>query len=271
MSSYFLKYSRTTARSDVMLVYDKEKKKLHNALKSINRTSFITNIWKSKNQRISYMLVTGHYVDSNWKLQKRVLSFLHLSPPHTATEIVDTFYKSLNEWGLENKVFTLSVDNASNNDRAIKLLKDNFRVRKKLFFGGRIFYIRCCAHILNLMVKDGIKSIDFVVKKIRDTISYLNASEGRLLRFADVVHQLHLSTRKLIMDSPTRWNSTYNMLNVALKLRDEFISYSERDLTYHNYPTEEEWSNIEKVWTYIVVFSLHFKVLYGLCFRLGSA
>ncbi|KAI0531206.1 hypothetical protein KFK09_000759 [Dendrobium nobile] len=193
------------------------------------------------------MVVTGHFVDSNWKLQKRVLSFLHLSPPHTATEIVDTFYKSLNEWDLENKVFTISVDNASNNDRAIKLLKDNFRVRKQLFFGGKIFHVRCCAHILNLMVKDGIKSIEFVVEKIRDTISFLNASEGRLLRFADVVHQLHLPTRKLIMDCPTRWNSTYNMLTVALQLREAFTSYSEREVTYHNSPTEDEWTKIEKV------------------------
>ncbi|KAL0927047.1 hypothetical protein M5K25_001200 [Dendrobium thyrsiflorum] len=224
MSPYFLKYSRTTARRE---------KKLQNSLKGINRISFTTDIWKSKNQRISYM--------------KRVLSFLHLSPPHTATEIVDTFYKSLNEWDLESKVFTLSVDNASNNDRAIKLLKDNFRVRKKLFFGGRIFHVRCCAHILNLMVKDGIKSVEFVVEKIRDTVSFLNASEGRLPRFADVVHQLHLPTRKLIMDCPTRWNSTYNMLTVALKLKEAFISYSERELTYHNCPTEDEWSNIEKV------------------------
>ncbi|KAL0928761.1 hypothetical protein M5K25_000682 [Dendrobium thyrsiflorum] len=247
MSPYFLKYSRTTARSDVLLVYEKEKKKLHNALKSINRISFTTDIWKSKNQRISYMVVTGHYVDSNWKLQKRVLSFLHLSPPHTATEIVDTFYKSLHEWNLENKVFTLSVDNASNNDRAIKLLKDNFRVRKKLFFGGKIFHVRCCAHILNLMVKNGIKSIEFVVEKIRDTVSFLNASEGRLLRFADVVHQLHLPTRKLIMDCATRWNSTYNMLTVALQLREAFTSYSEREVAYHNCPTEDEWKNIEKV------------------------
>ncbi|XP_028551647.1 zinc finger BED domain-containing protein RICESLEEPER 2-like [Dendrobium catenatum] len=97
------------------------------------------------------------------------------------------------------------------------------------------------------MVKDGIKSIEFVVEKIRDTVSFLNASEGRLLRFADVVHQLHLPTRKLIMDCPTRWNSTYNMLTVALQLREAFTSYSEREVTYHNSPMEDEWTKIEKV------------------------
>ncbi|KAI0526770.1 hypothetical protein KFK09_002361 [Dendrobium nobile] len=49
------------------------------------------------------------------------------------------------------------------------------------------------------------------------------------------------------MDCPTRWNSTYNMLTVALQLREAFTSYSEREVTYHNSPTEDEWNKIEKV------------------------
>ncbi|KAL0908578.1 hypothetical protein M5K25_023080 [Dendrobium thyrsiflorum] len=142
----------------MMLVYEKEKKRLHTALKSIIRLSFTTNIWKLKNQRISYITVTTHY--------KCVLSFSHLNPSHTATKIVDTFYKSVTQWVLENKVFTIYVDNAANIDRAIKLFKDNLCVRRKLFFEGKLFHVRCCTRILNFMVKDGIKIMEQVVDKI---------------------------------------------------------------------------------------------------------
>ncbi|PKU75367.1 Putative AC transposase [Dendrobium catenatum] len=129
----------------------------------------------------------------------------------------------------------------------MKLLKDSFRVKKKLFFGGRLFYVRCCAHILNLMVKDGIKSVEYIIDKIRDTVNFVNASEARLVRFSEVVQQLQLHTRKLVMDCPTRWNSTYSMLTVALRLREAFFSYNEREVAYVACPTEEEWDKIEKV------------------------
>ena len=53
-------------------------------------------------------------------------------------------------WGIENKVYTISVDNALSNDVAIKVLKENFEVSGKLLCGGKLFHVRCCAHILEL-------------------------------------------------------------------------------------------------------------------------
>lgn len=43
-SFYSLKYSKVTTHIDVMLVYEKEKRKLKNALKDINRIDFTTNL-----------------------------------------------------------------------------------------------------------------------------------------------------------------------------------------------------------------------------------
>ncbi|GKA98783.1 zinc finger BED domain-containing protein RICESLEEPER 2-like protein [Tanacetum coccineum] len=76
------------------------------------------------------MVLTGHFIDSNWRLQKRVLSFIHLPPPHRGTDIADNLYKCFKDWNIENKVFTISVDNASNNDKAIKNLTKILRFKK---------------------------------------------------------------------------------------------------------------------------------------------
>ncbi|GJR60520.1 zinc finger BED domain-containing protein RICESLEEPER 2-like protein [Tanacetum coccineum] len=84
--------SRASIKNDCVKVYEIEKKKLKNYLK-------------------------GHFVDSNWRLQKRVMSFIHLPPPHRGTDIADNLYKCFKDWSIENKVFTISVDNASNNDK----------------------------------------------------------------------------------------------------------------------------------------------------------
>lgn len=75
------KISRVTAKKDCFQVYEIEKKKLKNLLKNVDKVSLTTNMLKSKNQKIEYMVVTGHWIDANWKLQKRVLSFVHIPPP----------------------------------------------------------------------------------------------------------------------------------------------------------------------------------------------
>jgi hypothetical protein len=45
------------------------------------------------------------------------------------------------------------VDNAKENDTAIRILKDDFELREVLPIGGRLFHVRCCAHITNLLVQ----------------------------------------------------------------------------------------------------------------------
>ncbi|XP_068650889.1 uncharacterized protein [Aristolochia californica] len=101
----------------------------------INKISLTTNLWKSKNQNIEYMVITGHFIDSNWKLQKRVLSFVHVPPP--------------------------------------------------------------------------------CVKK------------------------------KLVIDCPTRWNSTYDVLSSALKFKDAFPRFQDREPTYDCLPSLDEWEKVE--------------------------
>jgi hypothetical protein len=46
-------------------------------------------------------------------------------------------------------------------------------MKKTLLCGGKFFHIRCCAHILNLMVQDGLKEIDNALQKIRNSVKYV--------------------------------------------------------------------------------------------------
>ncbi|KAK1354828.1 hypothetical protein POM88_002934 [Heracleum sosnowskyi] len=124
----FEKITRFQARTDCISVYEIEKKKLKEQLKRVNKISLTTDIWKSKVQKISYMCITGHFVDSDWQLQKRVLSFVDLPPPHTGVDLSDALFKCIKYWGIENKIFTISVDNASNNEQ----IYPNCDVRSKL-------------------------------------------------------------------------------------------------------------------------------------------
>jgi len=63
----------------------------------------------------------------------------------------------LKRFGIENKVFTVSVDSASYNDVCLRILKKLFRNRK-LIYSGKMFQVRC-VHFLDLLMQDGISII----------------------------------------------------------------------------------------------------------------
>ena len=99
--------SRHTIRTDSFKVYDFEKKKLKALLKMVDRVSLTTDLWRSGPQRIEYMVLTAHFVDLDWKLQKRVLNFVHLPLPRKGANIADCILTCLREWEIENKVSVL--------------------------------------------------------------------------------------------------------------------------------------------------------------------
>ncbi|CAN1783009.1 Putative AC transposase [Linum perenne] len=83
----------------------------------------LKNIWASRHH-FDYMCLTTHFIDDNWKLQKRILKFSCI-PSHTGATIGLTIETNLIDWGIE-KVLTITVDNASSNDVGMQYLKKRF-------------------------------------------------------------------------------------------------------------------------------------------------
>ncbi|XP_073098901.1 zinc finger BED domain-containing protein RICESLEEPER 2-like [Elaeis guineensis] len=259
----FQKIFRKTARADCLTIYEAEKKKLKALLKSVNKISITTDMWKSSHQVAEYMVITGHFIDGGWSLQKRVLSFVKVPAPRRGVDMADAIFKCLKAWGIENKVFSVFVDNASYNDSCIRNLKENLSLCNKLVLDGELFHVRCCVHILNLLVQDGLGKIKNVIHNIRESVKYINHSDSRLKAFCDVVEQKQLKERKLIIDCPTRWNSTFEMLSSALKFKIAFPAYKEREPHYDYAPSPEDRKKVEKVCQLLEVFSLATHVISG--------
>ncbi|XP_057457297.1 zinc finger BED domain-containing protein RICESLEEPER 1-like [Lotus japonicus] len=262
-NSDFTKVTRKTIRKDCLALYEAEKKILKTMLNSVNKISLTTDMWKSSHKVTEYMVLTGHFIDVGWKLQKRVLSFVKVPAPRRGVDVADAIFKCLKVWGLENKVFSVSVDNAAYNDTCLKNLKDTLSLSSKLFLNGALFHVRCCAHILNLLVQDGLGKIKSIIFNVRESVKYINYNDARLKNFCDVVEQKRLKERKLIMDCPTRWNSTFRMLATALKFKTAFDAYKEREPHYDYTPSSEDWSKVEKVCKLLEVFDLATHVISG--------
>ena len=114
---------------------------------------------------------------------------------------------------------TVTVDNASYNDVALRNLSESLQVNRKLPLGGQLFHVRCCAHILNLLVQEGISEIGTIIENVRDSVKYISASINRMRLFAELAKQCGCGSKRLILDCTTRWNATYIMLATALEFK----------------------------------------------------
>jgi hypothetical protein len=152
-----------------------------------------------------------------------VLNFSFMPPPYNDISLCEKTYNMLEEWGIETKVFSITLDNASSNDVCVGLLRNQLNIKKALLCEGEFFHICYCAHILNLIVQDGLKEIDSAFQKIRDSVKYVRGSQMRKQNFLHAVNKMSLDSRKgLKQDVPTRWNSTYLMLETAIHYRSAF-------------------------------------------------
>ncbi|MFQ6655657.1 hypothetical protein Gotur_026120 [Gossypium turneri] len=109
----------------------------------------------------------------DWKLQKRILRFRALFPHYDGLNITDELVLCLSQWGIDKKIFSITLDNASYNDVMVSCLKNRFCANRAILCDGVFFKVRCCAHILNLIVKAGLELADDVVDFVKTIFSNL--------------------------------------------------------------------------------------------------
>lgn len=147
--------SRRTITREIYKSYLSEKAKLKQFIKyNCQRMCITTDTWTSI-QKVNYMCLTAHFVDVNWKLHKKILNFCPISG-HKGEEIGKGIERCLLDWSIGKNV-SVTVDNASSNDGAIVYLQKKFDNRGNSILGGKYVHVRCIAHIINLIVQDGLK------------------------------------------------------------------------------------------------------------------
>ena len=66
--------SRNTLKSDILKIYDNERKKaLKMTDKNGSKMTITIDMWISSNKKRGFMVITAHFIDQTWTLQSLVL------------------------------------------------------------------------------------------------------------------------------------------------------------------------------------------------------
>jgi hypothetical protein len=146
--------------------------------------------WSSRNKYSLYS-ITYSFLDQHFRVQKIVLRLPELQIRHTGENIVTEIIETLSLYRIEDKVSYFTLDNASNNDTAIKAIADHFGFKGR--HQHRVCYI---GHIINLVVKAFIKAFLFgknhqVCKEEVLTVQELEAATYKLGQNTRLVSKLY--------------------------------------------------------------------------------
>ena len=243
------------------------------------------DMWTSTNQ-FSFLAITAHYVDSNWKLTESLLSFVETTD-HTGSSMACLVSTALEEFELTSRLGCLAMDNASNNNSLMVSLfeklqeSSNERGDFLIEWNPEDARIRCLPHIINLAVKAFLASLGddgevqvsandiSVIKRLRYIVKKLRNSPAQRVIFLGQCELANVDRLMLVLDVPTRWNSTFYMIQIALKVRNGLKNWLSTDPEIGKVKlgsfqfSQTDWEVLEKICTLLEKFESASQLLSG--------
>lgn len=84
--------------------------------------------WKANTDVLDLLGIVAHYIDRDCKLKTVTLALRDTYGSHTGENMKDHLLDVLREYQISNKVAYFAADNATNNDKALKLLATELNV-----------------------------------------------------------------------------------------------------------------------------------------------
>lgn len=241
--------------ADCMEIYAKEKQKVSEVLDKLpGKISLSADMWDSLDGS-EFMCLTAHYIDECWQLNKKILSFIMVDSSHTEDMHSEIIIKSLMDWDIDRKLFSMTFDSFSTNDNIALKIRDRQSQNKFLYCDGQLFDVRCAANVVNMMVQDALEALGEMTAKIRGSIRYVKSSQVIQSKFDEIAREVGIQGQRCIcLDNPLQWSSTYTMLEIALEYRAVFALLQENDSVYTACPSDIEWDRATVITSYLKHF-----------------
>ena len=216
------------------------------AKKHIKSFSFTSDMYRSRNL-YSFIGLTIHFIDQNFKLRKLVISADYFGErKHTGENILMALDSLMEEARLDGPEITriILLDNASNNKKAMSLS------------AGEFIPLWCGIHTLQLSIKDAMKvkigqiRVREVISKCKEISKLVRRSEGNRDALKKACNQTNTEFILPVKPGATRWNSTEANLSSCLRLQPALtrLSIFDRSDTWSScVPSAREFDVVEAV------------------------
>lgn len=251
--------SFSNVQGDCVASFLREKQGIQKLIDGVpRRVSLSLDLWTSS-LTLGYVFVTGHFIDNNWKLQRRILNVVMEAFPDSETALSHAVAVCISDWNLENKLFSVTL-NRPLREIGAGSLRAQLSIKNPLILNGQFILGNCIASTLSSMAQAALAAGQETIKTIRDSVKYVKMSDSHEEKFLELKEQLQVpSVKNLSLDNQKQWNTTYEMLLAASELREVFSCLDTSDPDYKEAPTMEDWRQVETLC-----------VLLKLCFETAS-
>ncbi|KAL6659402.1 hypothetical protein ACP70R_003442 [Stipagrostis hirtigluma subsp. patula] len=222
------------------LLFQKEKSDLKEKIAlASHRVSLSANVWVPHRAEASvkYLCVTMHFIDSDWKLQRRIIKFgMFWSSPTNLERIIhfkeacvgdsvtgpfNVIREAISDWNLDQKLFSLTSVSEVRNDQGTSKLVDLLIQRKHLPLRGELSSIACVVDMLNSIVSKDQPMLNLVGNILDTFIQQRMSSSLTQQQLLEVVTHVGL---KCPLEDAKWWHKIYFRLEVLLHFKKAFPS-----------------------------------------------
>ncbi|XP_071716260.1 zinc finger BED domain-containing protein DAYSLEEPER-like [Rutidosis leptorrhynchoides] len=240
-----------TVQGDCVATYLREKQTVQKLLDEMpGRICLTLDLWSSYHT-MGYVFVTGQFIDSEWKMHKKLLNVVMEPYPESDSAFSHAVSTCLSDWNIEGRLFSVTI-NQPLSETGINSLRGLLSVKNPNILDGQLLLTRCFARSLSCVAQEVLHVGAETVKKVRDCVKYVKTSESLEEKFVALKQQLQvISTKTLSIDDQTKWNTTYEMLVAASELKEVFSCLDTLDPDYSKGPTGEDWKLVDNLCTYL--------------------
>ncbi|KAA1096172.1 hypothetical protein PGT21_050031 [Puccinia graminis f. sp. tritici] len=203
----------------------------------------------------SFLKISAHYINPQWKLISRTIAFRLLPPPVDANVIVECITDVLEDWKLLNKCGSITAESSNSNDLAVNKICEMLKERQLLKSTDDYFHVRCAAGAMKEIVQEAFKTTQEAISKLRRIVHLVTATEASKASLQEVAGNCGLPSNKLpSRDILSRWDSTYSMISDALNFQLAFEYLQATQPEYLDCPTALEWLQLKTLKEALEVF-----------------
>ncbi|XP_044766203.1 E3 SUMO-protein ligase ZBED1-like [Coccinella septempunctata] len=229
--SYTLPTRKTISSSLIPRIHQTTKEKVQEVIREADAICLTTDGWTSLNN-VSYIALTAHFITKETQLKSVLLGCTDFHERHTAENLSNFLMTEATKWGISHKISGIITDNAANIVAAVHT--NNWR------------HFPCFAHTLNLVVQNSLDALKEQIDKVKAIVQYFKHSSSACSKLASIQKQMNLPPLKLKQNVITRWNSTYDMVERLVKIKDAVLSALAIEQPRLNTLSPDDWVLLQK-------------------------